>query len=80
MFDVAFEKRYQVRWDVYGAVAAVERPVGDGADNRVRCFLDYGSYDFQIGCNGKKFIVRLTTFNLLDVRLSLDCELPIRKF
>ena len=53
MFDVAPEKRYQVQWDVYGALADVSRPVGDGADNRVRCFLDYGSYDLQIGRNKK---------------------------
>ena len=39
------EKKYQVRLDVYGALAAVERFVGNGADDRVRCFLDYGSYD-----------------------------------
>ena len=68
-----------MRWDVYGALAAVKRPVEDGIDDRVRCFLNYGSYDLQIRRNGKKFTVRLTTFNLLDLRLSLDCELPIRK-
>ena len=40
-----FEDRYLVRWNVYGAMAAVERFVGNGADVRVRCILDYGSYD-----------------------------------
>ena len=73
------EERYQVRWDVYCVLAAVERPVGDGADDRVRWFLDYGFYDDQIGCNGKNLIVRLTTFNLFDLRLNLDCESPVRK-
>ena len=77
---MAPEKRYQVRWDVYGALAAVKRPVGDGADNRVRCFLITVFTTSKSGATERNFIVRLTTFNLLDVRLSLDCELPIRKF
>ena len=32
------------------------------------------------GATERNFIVRLTTFNFLDIRLSLDCELPIRTF
>ena len=32
------------------------------------------------GATDKNFIIRLTTFNLLDLRLSLDCELLIRIF
>ena len=74
------EKRYQVWWNVYCAQAAVKRRVGDGADDRVSCSLDYGSNDVQIRCKGKTFIIRLTTFNLLDLRSSLNCELPIRIF
>ena len=62
---MAPEQRYQVRWDVYGALAAVYRPCGDGANNRVRCFLDYGSYDFHIGRNGKKFDFTLNRFQLV---------------
>ena len=69
-----------MRWDVYGALAAVERPVGNGADDRVRCFLDYGSYNFKIRRNGKiyctfnhiqlfgftfKFGLRITNQNIL---------------
>ena len=77
---IVFNKRYEVRWDVFGALAAVERLVKDSADNCVRCFFDYVFYDVQIRRNGKIFIVRLITFNLLDVRLSLACELPIRTF
>ena len=50
------KERYQVWWDVNGALAAVERRVGDSGDDPFRCFFDYGSYDFQIGCNGKKFM------------------------
>ena len=45
------ENRYLVRWDMYAALAAVERPVGDGADDCIWCFLDYGSYDLQIRRN-----------------------------
>ena len=52
-------------WNVYGVLAAVERPVGDGADDLVRCFLDYGSYDLQIGRNGKKFYCTFNDFKLV---------------
>ena len=52
-------------WDVYGALAAVERPVGDGADDRVWCFLDYGTYDLQIRRNGKKFYCTFSHFQLV---------------
>ena len=40
-----------MRLDVYGVLAAVERLVRDGANDNVRCFLDYSSYDLQIGRN-----------------------------
>ena len=46
------KERYQVRYNAYGALAAVERRFGDSADDRVRCFLDYGLYDVQIRRNG----------------------------
>ena len=32
------------------------------------------------GPTERNFIVRLTTFNLLNVRISLDCKLPIKTF
>ena len=54
-----------MQWDVYGAMAAVERFVGDGADDRVRCFLEYGFYDVQIGRNGKKFYCTFNYFLLV---------------
>ena len=41
------EKRYQVRLDVYGALAAVDRPVRDGADKRIWYYFDYNLYDVQ---------------------------------
>ena len=59
------EERYQVRRDVYGALAAFERPVGYCADDRVRCFLDYGSYDGQIGRSGMKFNCTFNHFQLV---------------
>ena len=62
------EKRDQVRWNVYCALAAVERPVGDGADNRVKCFHDYGLYDVKIGRNGKKFYC---TFNYVQLCIEM---------
>ena len=63
-----------------GALAAVEPSVGDGAYDRFRWIFDYGIYDVQIIQNGKCFIIRLTSFSLLDLRLSLDNKLPINKF
>ena len=62
---MTFDENYQMRWDVCGALAAVERPVGDGANNYVRCFLDNGSYDVEIGRNGKKFYCRFNYFQLV---------------
>ena len=50
---------------MYGALTAVERPVGDGADDRVRCCLNYSSYDLQIGQNGKKFYCTFNHFQLV---------------
>ena len=47
---------------VYGALTAVERPVGDGTDDHVWGFLDYRSYNFQIGGNGKKFYCAFNDF------------------
>ena len=79
MFDVAPEKRDQVRWNVYGAVAAVSRPVGDGADNRVRCYLDYGSYDFQIGRNGKKFYSTFNYFQLVGCTFKFRLRITHQK-
>ena len=40
------KKRYQVRWDVYGALAGVERRVGNGGNYFLRCFKKYGFCDF----------------------------------
>ena len=51
--------------DVYGALAAVERPAGEGADDRDRCFVDYRSYDLQIRRNGKKFYCTFNYFQLV---------------
>ena len=50
---------------MYGALAAVERPVDYGADDRVRCFLNYCFYDLQIRCNGKKFYCAFSHFQLV---------------
>ena len=74
------KERYQFQWDMYGALAAVERLIEDDADDRVRCFLDYALTTFKSGAMVRNFIVRLITFNLLDLRLTLDCVLPIRIF
>ena len=63
-----------MRWDEYGALAAVERPVGDGADDCVPCFFVYGSYDFQIRRNGKKFY---RTFNLFQL-VGFTCKFRLR--
>ena len=67
------KETYQFRWDVYGALAAVERPVGDGADTTFGAFLITALTTFKSGATERNLIVRLTTFNLLDLCLSFDC-------
>ena len=42
---MSLKERYQVWWDVNGALATVERSVGDGGNDLFRRFFDYGSYD-----------------------------------
>ena len=37
-----------MRWDRHGALAAVDRCVKDGVDDRVWCFLEYSSGEFFI--------------------------------
>ena len=59
------KERYQLRCNVDGALAAVERPVGDGADDRFRCFLDYGSYKLQIRRNKKRVHCSFNHFQLV---------------
>ena len=54
-----------MRWNVYCALEAVERPVGNGADDCVLRFLDDGFYDLQIRRNGKKFYYTFNHFQLV---------------
>ena len=63
------KERYQVWWDVNCNLAAVERRVGDSGDDLFRSFFDYGSYDLQIGCNGKKFYEKFNYFKLIGFTL-----------
>ena len=72
---MAPEERYQVHWDVYDALAAVERLVVNGADDRVRCFSDYGFYDVKIGRNKKTFHCTFNYFQL--VRFTVKFRLRI---
>ena len=62
---MSLKERYQVLWDVNGALAAVERRVGDNGNDLFLRVFDYGSYDVQIGCNGKKFYVTFNYVNLI---------------
>ena len=48
-----------------GAQAAVERRVWDGGNDLVQGFFDYGFYDLQIECNGKKFYVTFYYFKFI---------------
>ena len=66
---MALEEKFLERWDVYGVLAAVERHVGNGADDRIQCLYDYVDYDGKIGRNGKYLIISLTSFSLLVLRL-----------
>ena len=76
---MAPEERYQVRWDVSGALEAVERPVGDGADDRVRCYFDYGSYDVKFGPNGKKFYCTFNYFQLVGFKFKFRLRITHQK-
>ena len=58
---------------------AVERPVGDGADDRVRCFIDYRSYDLQIGRNGKKFDSTFNHFQLIGFTFKFGLRITHQK-
>ena len=69
------EERLQVRRDGYSALACVERRVGDGADDRVQCLLEYGSGDNGIWGDGKKLNCAFNYFPL--VRFSLKLGLRI---
>ena len=73
------KERYQLRWDVYGALAAVECPVGDCADDRVRCFLYYGSYDLKIRRNGKKFYCKFNYFQLVGFTFKFGLRMTHQK-
>ena len=73
------EERYKVRREVYGAMAAVERPVGDGADYRVWCFLDYGSYDVQIRRNVKTIYCTFNYFQLVGLTLKFRLRITHQK-
>ena len=71
---------YQLRWDVYGAMAAVGRPVEMAPMTALGVFFITALTTSKLGATERNFIVRLTTFNLFNLRLSLDYELPIRTF
>ena len=45
----------QVRWDRNCVLAGFKHRVENGADDRVRCLLEYGSGNPRIGCDGEKF-------------------------
>ena len=62
---MSLKERYQVWWDMNGALAGVRRRVGDGGDDLFRSLVYYGCYDLQIGCNGKKFYVTFNNFKLI---------------
>ena len=73
------KERYQLRWYVYSALAAVERPVGDGAEYCVRSFLDYCSYDLQIRRNGKKFYYTFNHFQLVGFTFKFGSRITDQK-
>ena len=73
------EERYQMQWDVYGTLTAVELPVGDGAGDWVWCFLEYGSYDVQIGRKGKKFYCMFNYFQLVGFTFKFRLQITHQK-
>ena len=43
-------------------------------------FLSTAFIMSKSGATDRNFIIHLTSFNLLDIRLSSNCELPLRIF
>ena len=61
-------------------LAAVERPVGDGADEAMTsfgCLLITAFTTFKSGVTTRNFIIRFITLSLSSLHLSLDCEFSI---
>ena len=69
-----------MQWGVHGALAIVERSLEMAPMTAFGAFLITTLTTFKSSATERNFIVNLTTFSLLDLRLSLNCELRIRKF
>ena len=65
---------------MYGVLAIVSAPLEMAAITEIGAFLITALTTTKSVATERNFIVRLTTFNLLNLRLSLDCELLIRTF
>ena len=64
---------------MYGALAAVERPVGDSTDERLLCFLDYNFYDVRIGRNGTEFNCTFYHFQLVVFTFKFRLRITYQK-
>ena len=65
-----------MRSDDHGAFASVKRRVGDLANNRFRCLLEYGNNDLKIGGDGKNCYRALNYFPLVG----FSCKVELRVF
>ena len=65
---------------MFGVLAAIERFVGDGADDGVRCFLDYNFCDCQIGRKGNKFYCTFNHFKLVGFTFMFKLLIIYQKF
>ena len=72
---IIFQEWYQVRWNVYGTLAGVERTIGDGIDDRVWYFLEYGFYNVQIRRNGQKFYYTFDQFQLVGYTFKFELRI-----
>ena len=68
--------RLQMRWDGYGALAGVDRRVGDGMNDRVRCLLKYSSGDLYIRSHGEKFYCAFNYFPLVGFWPKFELRIP----
>ena len=74
---MAPKTRYQVQWNVHGALAGVERRKKMAEYTEIGAYWSTALATSESWATERNFIESLTTFSLLDLRLSLDYGFPI---
>ena len=70
---------YQVRWNVYGHLEALERLDWSVTNDCVWCFPDYLFYDVQIGSNTIKFYCTFNHFQLVTFTFKFGLQISYQK-